>query len=29
MLGTLTVLDLPHGPLAVPTIGLDPATMIS
>ncbi|MFU8854535.1 toll/interleukin-1 receptor domain-containing protein [Micromonospora sp. SL1-18] len=29
MLNTLTALDLPHGDLVVPAIGLDPATMIS
>ncbi|WLS48966.1 hypothetical protein Q3V37_17985 [Micromonospora profundi] len=29
MLDTLTALDLPHGDLVVPAIGLDPATMIS
>ncbi|GAB3967039.1 TIR domain-containing protein [Plantactinospora veratri] len=29
MLGALTALDLPHGPVVVPAIGLDPATMIS
>jgi hypothetical protein len=29
MLGALTALDLPHGDLVVPAIGLDPAAMIS
>jgi hypothetical protein len=29
ILDALTALDLPHGPLVVPAIGLDPATMIS
>ena len=29
MLDALTALDLPHGSLVVPAIGLDPATMIS
>ncbi|WP_435124811.1 hypothetical protein [Micromonospora tulbaghiae] len=29
MLDALTALDLPHGDLVVPAIGLDPATMIS
>ncbi|MCM4081826.1 hypothetical protein [Paractinoplanes hotanensis] len=29
MLHALTALDLPHGSLVVPAIGLDPATMIS
>ncbi|MET8198036.1 toll/interleukin-1 receptor domain-containing protein [Micromonospora taraxaci] len=29
MLNALTTLDLPHGDLVVPAIGLDPATMIS
>lgn len=29
MLHALTALELPHGPLVVPAIGLDPATMIS
>jgi hypothetical protein len=29
MLDALTTLDLPHGSLVVPAIGLDPATMIS
>ncbi|MEV5207637.1 hypothetical protein AB0K35_09185 [Micromonospora sp. NPDC053740] len=29
MLNALTALDLPHGDLVVPAIGLDPATMIS
>ncbi|RSM35447.1 hypothetical protein DMB66_60530, partial [Actinoplanes sp. ATCC 53533] len=29
MLDALTALDLPHGSLVIPAIGLDPATMIS